>query len=93
MIQEGTSNIQGKLAFEKKVSCFDCHKYKKLDKLVGGLTGPSLAGAGNRLKADWVYAYLKDPKLLIPVKRMPIYTDIINDGEIKGIAQYISTFK
>lgn len=93
IVQEGTSNIQGKLAFEKKVSCFDCHKYKKLNKIVGGLTGPSFVDAGKRLKSDWVYAYLKNPTLLIPVKRMPTYAGIINENEMKGIAQYISTFK
>jgi len=93
VVQEGASNVQGKLAFEKKVSCFDCHKYKKLNKVVGGLTGPSFIDAGKRLKADWVYAYLKNPDALIPVKRMPTYAGIINDGEMKGIAQYISTFK
>ncbi|HBO84560.1 MAG: hypothetical protein A2073_02380 [Deltaproteobacteria bacterium GWC2_42_11] len=93
VIQEGASNIQGKLAFEKKVSCFACHKYPKLGKPIGGLTGPSLADASKRLKGDWVYAYLKNPKVLIPVKRMPVYEGILNDGEMKGIAQYISTFK
>lgn len=92
-VQEGASNIQGKLAFEKKVSCFSCHKYKKLDKVVGGLTGPSLADAGKRLQGDWIYAYLKNPKAFTPVKRMPVYENIINDGEMKGIAQYITTFK
>ncbi len=93
VIEEGKPNIQGKIAFEKKQGCYGCHSLKKAGKVVGGLTGPSLVDAGKRLKGDWIYAYLKNPKALIPIKRMPIYTGILNDNDMKAAAQYITTFK
>ncbi|MBI5286863.1 MAG: c-type cytochrome [Deltaproteobacteria bacterium] len=93
VIQEGMGGIQGKIVFEKKQGCFGCHQIKKAGKVTGGLTGPSLAEAGKRLNGDWIYAYLKDPKPLIPVKRMPIYAGILTDADMKAVAGYLTTLK
>lgn len=93
VIEDGKPNIQGKIAFEKKQGCYGCHPVMKAGKVVGGLSGPSFVDAGKRLRGDWIYAYLKNPKALIPVKRMPTYDGILNDNDMKAVAQYITTFK
>lgn len=93
VIEDGKPNIQGKIAFEKKQGCYGCHPVKKAGKVVGGLSGPSFVDAGKRLRGDWIYAYLKNPKALIPVKRMPTYNGILNDNDMKAVAQHITTFK
>lgn len=93
VIEDGKPNIQGKIVFEKKQGCYGCHPVMKAGKVVGGLSGPSLVDAGKRLRGDWIYAYLKNPKALIPVKRMPTYEGILNDNDMKAAAQYITTFK
>ena len=92
VVKEGP-NIQGKIAFEKKQGCYGCHPVTKAGKVVGGLSGPSFVDAGKRLQGDWIYAYLKNPKSLIPVKRMPTYAGILNDADMKNVAQYVTTFK
>ncbi|MBI3353636.1 MAG: c-type cytochrome [Nitrospirae bacterium] len=93
VIIDGKPNIQGKLVFEKKQCCYGCHSYPKSGKVSGGLSAPSLVDAGKRLQGDWIYAYLKNPKSLIPVKRMPTYAGILNDNDMKNVAQYVTTFK
>lgn len=93
VIEDGKPNIQGKIVFEKKQGCYGCHPVMKAGKVVGGLSGPSFVDAGKRLRGDWIYAYLKNPKALIPVKRMPTYDGILNDNDMKAVAQYITTFK
>ncbi len=92
-VEDGKPNIQGKIVFEKKQGCYGCHSLTKAGKVVGGLSGPSFVDAGKRLQGDFIYAYLKNPKALIPVKRMPTYEGILNDNDMKAAAQYITTFK
>ncbi len=85
-------DLMGKMVFEKKQGCYGCHLSKRTGKVAGGLTGPSLADAGQRLQGDWIYAYLKNPQALIPVKRMPTYAGILNDAEMKSVAAYVASF-
>lgn len=92
-VEDGKPNIQGKIVFEKTQGCYGCHPVTKAGKVVGGLSGPSFVDAGKRLQGDFIYAYLKNPKALIPVKRMPTYEGILNDNQMKSAAQYITTFK
>ena len=93
VIIDGKPNMQGQLVFNKKQGCYGCHPVAKAGKVVGGLSGPSFVDAGKRLQGDWIYAYLKNPKSLIPVKRMPTYEGILNDNDMKNVAQYVTTFK
>ncbi|MEK6656610.1 MAG: c-type cytochrome [Nitrospirota bacterium] len=93
VVEDGKPNIQGKIVFEKTQGCYGCHPVMKAGKVVGGLSGPSFVDAGKRLQGDFIYAYLKNPKALIPVKRMPTYEGILNDNQMKAAAQYITTFK
>ena len=86
---------KGRLIFTKKMPCTGCHQYpaKKKAKFKGGNSGPTLVGAGKRLNPDWVYAYLKTPKIFKPVKRMPVFAGILKDKEMKDVAAYVATFK
>src|SRR3989344_1813575 len=78
-VEEGVvkpdKNPKNRNIFEKKQGCYGCHPVKRGEKILGGLTGPTLIGAGERLNPAWVYAYLKKPKGFKPVKRMPVYVD------------------
>ncbi len=86
-------SARARIVFEKKLACYGCHLVKKGRKIVGGLTGPSLVDAGERLNPDWIYAYLVKPKVFKPVKDMPVYVGIVGDKEMKMLASYIATFK
>lgn len=84
---------QGRLIFEKKQGCYGCHENKKGGNVVGGVTGPSLVGAGERLQPDWIYAYFVKPQVFKPVKDMPVYVGVLSDSEMKMLAEYVSSFK
>ncbi|OGP19695.1 MAG: hypothetical protein A2054_07840 [Deltaproteobacteria bacterium GWA2_55_10] len=80
---------KGRVMFIKKQSCYGCHTVNVKGKAVGGLTGPSLSNASERLNPDWIYAYLSHPKAFKPVKMMPVYTGIINDADMKELTAYV----
>lgn len=89
---QAKNNIQGKQAFEKKQACQACHMIEKTGSVVGGLVGPSLVKAGERLQGDWIYAYLKNPKVFKPVKRMPVYEGFLSDVDMKNVAAHVASF-
>ncbi|HBG46891.1 MAG TPA: hypothetical protein DDW94_07875 [Deltaproteobacteria bacterium] len=81
---------KGRVIFIKKQSCYGCHTViNNRGKAVGGLSGPALANAYDRLNPDWVYAYLSNPKAFKPVKMMPVYAGVLNDAEMKELAAYV----
>lgn len=82
---------KGRILFIKKQSCYGCHIVMVRGKVAGGLSGPSFAGASTRLNPDWIYAYLKNPKVFKPVKMMPVYSGILNDAEMKELASYVGS--
>lgn len=87
-------SAKGKLIFKKKMPCGGCHQYPaRKKKLKGGRTGPSLANAGKRLNPDWIYAYMKQPKVFKPVKMMPVFAGIMSDRDMKAVSAYVATFK
>lgn len=84
---------KGRVVFVKRQSCYGCHQVREKGKLAGGVTGPSIEGAGVRLREDWVYSYLSNPKAFKPVRDMPDYSKYLDDSEIKGLTAYISSLK
>lgn len=84
---------KGKLIFKKKMPCGGCHQYTARKKVKGGMTGPSLIGASKRLNPDWIYAYMKNPKVFKPVKMMPVFVGILSDKDMKKVSAYVATFK
>ncbi len=86
-------NPKGRLIFIKKMPCSGCHQYPgKKKKLAGGRSGPTLVNAKSRLNPDWIYAYLRDPKVFKPVKMMPVFTGLLNEKAMKNVAAYVANF-
>jgi cbb3-type cytochrome oxidase cytochrome c subunit len=81
-----------KYEFERTFSCISCHQSLNLaGKIRGGISGPSLVNAGNRLQAGWVASWLKSPKIFSNKSRMPIYK--MEDEARLRLTQYIATLK
>lgn len=63
-----------KYQFERTFGCISCHQSLNLaGKVRGGISGPSLVNAGNRLQINWVANWLKTPEIYKPKGRMPRY--------------------
>ena len=95
------NRFKAKKLFEKSQACYACHKTpvkkgKKVRRIVGGVTGPTLVAAGKRLKADWIYSFLKSPKTYAPFGGMPVYgkkaATKFRDKDLKLLAEYIASF-
>ena len=81
-----------KYDFERTFSCISCHQSLNLaGKVRGGISGPSLVNAGNRLQANWVASWLKSPRTYSSISRMPIYK--MKDEARLQITQFIATLK
>ena len=81
-----------KYQFERTFSCISCHQSLNLaGKVRGGISGPSLVNAGNRLQARWVASWLKSPKTYSNKSRMPIYK--LKDEARLRLTQFIATLK
>ncbi len=86
-------NPKGRLIFQKKMPCAGCHQYSKRKKIMGGRSGPSLVGAGERLNPDWIYAYLTQTEVFKPVRMMPIFAGILKDKNLEKVAAHVASFK
>ena len=81
-----------KYEFERTFSCISCHQSLNLaGKVRGGISGPSLVNAGNRLQASWVASWLKSPRIFSSKSRMPIYK--MEDEARLRLTQFIATLK
>ena len=62
--------------FEKHQGCYACHRYlNRRQQELGGFSGPSLVEADKRLNADWVHAFLNNPRRYYPNGTCPIPGD------------------
>ncbi|MFQ5672140.1 MAG: c-type cytochrome [Nitrospinales bacterium] len=85
---------RAKIIFERNYGCTSCHKAIDLArKPRGGVSGPSLVDAGNRLQADWVYRWLRNPKQFLPKGRMPVFGFEGREEDLRLITQYLMTLK
>ena len=57
--------------FRKQLPCVGCHAVQWGKRIMGGVSGPNLADAGNRLNPDWVYARIENPQHWDPKTWMP----------------------
>lgn len=86
------NRVRVKILFERNYGCIACHEGINLaGQARGGISGPSLANAGNRLTADWIFNWLKTPKKFISRGRMPFY-DLDDESAIK-LTKYILSLK
>jgi mono/diheme cytochrome c family protein len=73
-------------------NCARCHS-------VGGATGgrgkrgPNLAKEGAKHEAEWVAAYVTDPKSKKPESRMPSFGNKLSAEDIRAVADYIGSLK
>ncbi|MEE9543127.1 MAG: cytochrome c [Thermodesulfobacteriota bacterium] len=88
-------NLKGRQIFSQRYSCYGCHQVRgdTTSGLTGGLSGPSLAQAGERLNPDWIYAFLSSPRSFKPNGPMPVYAGIISEEDLKELTKYIASFK
>lgn len=85
---EGANLAMGKLAFGKLRGCVACHQDKSGE---GGVSGPQLYDAGDRLQPDYVQAYMKDPQAFDRFVWMPRLG--LSDPDLQRITAYITTLK
>lgn len=84
-----TMVVQGSKLFTE-MGCMACHMVG--DK--GGYVGPSFtAGAkvGDKLRAGWVYRWLKNPQALVPTTIDPNYR--LTDAEAKALTAYLMSIR
>ncbi len=81
---EAVNMTMGKLAFGKLRGCVACHQDQPGQ---GGLSGPQLYDAGQRLRPDYVLAYTKDPQQFDPHVWMPTLT--LSEPDLQRLTGYI----
>jgi len=57
--------------FTKQMPCIGCHRIKFGKRIRGGVSGPDLTNAGERLNPDWIYARIANPLYWDPKTWMP----------------------
>jgi mono/diheme cytochrome c family protein len=84
--------VRVKILFERDYSCIACHQsYNLAHQPRGGVSGPSLIDAGRRLRPEWVYQWLKNPRQFTTRGRMPLYT--FDEETLRKMTQYIMSHK
>lgn len=81
---EAVNMAMGKLAFSKLRGCIACHQDTPT---TGGLSGPQLYDAGQRLRADYVLSYMKNPQQFDPHVWMPTLT--LSEPDLQRITGYV----
>ncbi len=84
---------RGRVIFEKKLGCYGCHEIRKGRRILGGKSGPRLEDAGNRLRPDWIYAYIEDPLYFNPATAMPLYHKSLSKADVRVLSAYIASLK
>ncbi len=71
--------------------CMNCHSVGGQ----GGRRGPNLSkvGADPQHTAEWLAAYVKDPKSQNPTSRMPAFGNRINDQNLQALGAYLASLK
>ena len=81
-----------KYQFERTFGCISCHQSLNLaGKVRGGISGPSLVNAGNRLQAEWVSDWINTPEVYMVKGRMPRYK--MDPTTLGQFTQFIMTLK
>jgi cytochrome c2 len=85
---EGVNLTMGKMAFGKLRGCAACHQDKPGQ---GGVSGPQLYDAGDRLQPDYVQAYAKDPQAFDRFVWMPRLG--LSDPDLQRLTAYVTSLK
>jgi mono/diheme cytochrome c family protein len=76
------------LLFNKLRGCASCHSAKTG---AGGVSGPELYTAGDRLQPDYVVEYIRDPQKFDPHVWMPKLD--LTDADVQKLTAYVTTLK
>jgi nitric oxide reductase subunit C len=79
---------EGKALYDAK--CKVCHSIGAERGMMADKGGP-LDGVGAKRSADWLRAYLKDPKSQMPEAKMPKMQ--MSDAQLEDFVQYMLTLK
>lgn len=85
---EAVNLTMGKMAFGKLRGCVACHEDKPGN---GGASGPGLHDAGERLKPDYVHAYIKDPQAFDRYVWMPRLQ--LSEPDLQRLTGYLMSLK
>jgi cytochrome c551/c552 len=81
-----------KYQFERTFGCISCHQSLNLaGKVRGGISGPSLVNAGNRLQAEWIADWLMTPEIYTAKRRMPNYK--MEPATLDQFTRFLMTLK
>jgi len=78
------SMSMGAMFFNKLRGCAACHQAKPG---TGGSSGPELYTAGERLQADYIYSYIKNPQAIDPHIWMPTLN--LAEPDLQRLTGYI----
>ena len=83
---------RAKMLFERNFGCISCHRALNLvGKVRGGISGPSLIDSRLRLKSDWIFHFLKTPKIFMYEGRMPLFN--LDEETAVLITKYILSIR
>ncbi|MBI2902052.1 MAG: c-type cytochrome [Candidatus Methylomirabilis oxyfera] len=86
--------FQASKLFEKTEGCIGCHRAKdRRGEVVGGLSGPDLSEVGKRLQGDFIYGFIRTPRVFEPQGKMEIFGDFLSDKDARTLAEYLSSVK
>ena len=74
------------------VGCLGCHAIARLEKSPPTFRrrfGPNLDGIGSKVRPEWIYAWVKEPRKYFPETRMPNIR--LTDREALDITAYLQT--
>ena len=77
------SKSMGELMFDKFRGCLACHE---IEPGYGGLSGPEVYTAGNRLQEDYLISYMRDPQAWDPKIFMP--NRHLRDADLQKFVHY-----
>jgi len=78
---------KGKILYYEKYGCQACHQTN----LKGGYVGPALDNVSSRLKAGWIFHWLKNPQVFKPESIEP--NNNLTDDEAEALTAYLMSLK
>jgi mono/diheme cytochrome c family protein len=83
--QSGTIALSmGEMLFDKFRGCLACHE---IEAGYGGLSGPEVYTAGQRLQEDWMVSFLRNPQAWDPKTIMP--NKHLSDTDVQKLVHYL----
>ncbi|MFQ5693221.1 MAG: c-type cytochrome [Nitrospinota bacterium] len=81
---------RGRKMFKKIYGCVGCHRIKgRRGKIEGGLSGPDLSGAGDRLQPAFIYQFIRDPRAFEPEGKMPVFGHYLPEKDARFLTRYL----